>query len=411
MTDKFVSEKEHQSRIVSLSIKNFMSIKDALIEFDDSNVITLCGYNDSGKSAITRLLEVLFYNSYTTDQVKFITDGETYWSGILTFSDGIVYKREKYSDGKSLWELSKDGKILYTNRLENGTLAALSDIPEVIEKYLGVISDELTDEELNVRRNTDKLFLINTSGGDNYKILNSVLRSDVLASASKKLNDDKNKLNSEVQHLETMQEMLKDEYNAVEVAPKKDLDELDGFISNLEETFMRQARLKGAVDSYIELSGISVYDELTPIPLEKISYLQNIMQLAKEKDIDLYDRVDSVDTARLVDLQNIMNLYQEKSKPIYDSVSSVEMSRLRELQEIMKFCKILDNTIYEELSPIEVNRVKDIKEIAEMFVDYSGKLKQYRSVIEQLQNMRTKLDMLSKQYGLKVCKNCGSIVS
>ena len=110
MSDKFFQEVEHQSKIVSLKIENFMSIKEAFIEFDDSNVISLCGYNDSGKSAITRLMEVMLYNSYTTDQVRFITDEEEYWLGELTFDDGVVYTRTKYSDGKSLWELKKNGK-------------------------------------------------------------------------------------------------------------------------------------------------------------------------------------------------------------------------------------------------------------------------------------------------------------
>ena len=62
--DKMVEKKEHQSKIVSIKIENFMSIKNALLEFDESNIISLCGYNDSGKSAITRLLEVMFYNTY-----------------------------------------------------------------------------------------------------------------------------------------------------------------------------------------------------------------------------------------------------------------------------------------------------------------------------------------------------------
>ena len=110
--DKMIEQVEHQSKIISLKIENFMSIKNGLIEFDDSNIISLCGYNDSGKSAITRLMEVMLYNAYSTDQVKFITDGEDYWLGELTFSDGVVYTRRKYADGKSLWELTKGVKIL-----------------------------------------------------------------------------------------------------------------------------------------------------------------------------------------------------------------------------------------------------------------------------------------------------------
>ena len=130
---------DHNSRILTLEIENFMSIKNAVIDFEDNNVISLCGYNDSGKSAITRLFEVLFFNYYPSDQVKFITDGEEYWKGVLTFSDGVVYTRMKFASGRSLWKMTKDDVVIFTNELPNGTYAAIEDVPDVISKYLGVL--------------------------------------------------------------------------------------------------------------------------------------------------------------------------------------------------------------------------------------------------------------------------------
>lgn len=380
--DKMIEQVEHQSKIVSLKIENFMSIKNGLIEFDESNIISLCGYNDSGKSAITRLLEVMLYNAYSTDQVKFITDGEEYWLGELTFSDGVVYTRRKYVDGKSLWELTKGDKVLFTNKLPNGTYAAMGDTPEVVERYLGVIQDELTGEELNVRRNTDKLFLINTSGGDNYKILNSVLRSDVLSSASKSLNEDKNKLNAEVNEKTTIKGVLQEQYDSYDVAPKEELDEVHTYISNLEESKARVTRLSLLMEENQRKHSISLFDTLTP-----------------------------VDTSRLEDLQDIFDLASQKNIAIYDSVGKIETDRLSDLRNIMELSKKLTNTTFDKLDKVDVDRIKDLKQLADVLNIYLTTQKSYKRVSKQLNDTRNQLLKLSQENGLKVCHNCGSIVS
>ena len=380
--DKMVEKVEHQSKVVSLKIENFMSIKEGLIEFDDSNIISLCGYNDSGKSAITRLLEVMFYNAYSTDQVKFITDGEEHWTGILTFSDGVVYTRRKYADGKSLWELSKGDTILFSNKLANGTYAAMGDTPEVIERYLGVIQDELTGEELNVRRNTDRLFLINTSGGDNYKILNSVLRSDVLSSASKALNEDKNKLSAEVNEKTTIKGVLQEQYDSYDVAPKEEIDDVKQYISNLEENKGRIVRLSALMEENQRKHSISLYDVLEPI-----------------------------DVSRLKELQGIMKLATQKSSPIYDSLDTINLERLMELKTIISYAEKLHTATYEELVPVDVNRLEVLKEIADSYNNLSNIQKAYDKVSDELEATKAKLLTLSQQYNLKVCHNCGSVVS
>ena len=380
--DKMVEKVEHQSKVVSLKIENFMSIKEGLIEFDDSNIISLCGYNDSGKSAITRLLEVMFYNAYATDQVKFITDGEEHWTGILTFSDGVVYTRRKYADGKSLWELTKGDTVLFSNKLANGTYAAMGDTPDVIERYLGVIQDELTGEELNVRRNTDRLFLINTSGGDNYKILNSVLRSDVLSSASKALNEDKNKLNAEVTEKTTVKGVIKEQYESYDVAPQEEMNDVKQYISNLEENKGRIVRLSALMEENQRKHSISLYDVLEPI-----------------------------DTSRLSDLKNILNLSTQKNAPVYSPLSKIELARLQELKTIISYAEKLHVATYDELTPVDIQRLEVLKGVADNFNTLSNIQKSYDRVSAELEATKSKLLALSQQYNLKVCHNCGSVVS
>lgn len=382
MSDKMIEQVEHQSKIISLKIENFMSIKNALIEFDESNVISLCGYNDSGKSAITRLLEVMLYNTYSTDQVKFITDGESYWTGILTFSDGVEYVRSKYLDGKSFWELRKDNTVLFTNRLPNGTLAAMGDNPDVIMKYLGVIQDELTGEELNVRRNTDKLFLINTSGGDNYKILNTVLRSDVLSNASKSLNDDKNKLVSEISEQNTVKNVLSNQYGELEVAPKVELDSIKSFIANLENVQSQIMRLSLILEENNRVNSITIYDELKGVDITQLYSLQDIINTINGCNYDIYDKLDGVDLERVKALRDIITLKQ--------SVGS---------------------DIYEPLEQVDIDRVKVIYELGTLFNTYSGVDKALTDITNKLNSTKEQLVSLSQEHNLKVCKNCGSVVS
>ncbi len=382
MSDKMIEQVEHQSKILSLKIENFMSIKDALIEFDGTNVISLCGYNDSGKSAITRLLEVMLYNTYSTDQVKFITDGESYWTGILTFSDGVEYTRSKYLDGKSFWELKKGNAVLFTNRLPNGTLAAMGDNPDVIMKYLGVIQDELTGEELNVRRNTDKLFLINTSGGDNYKILNTVLRSDVLSSASKSLNDDKNKLVSEISEQNTVKTVLSGQYEELEVAPKMELDSVKLFIANLEDVHTQMMRLSLILEENNRVNSISIFDELK-----------------------------GLDVTQLHSLQDIINTVDECNYDIYDKLNSVDLERIKALKDIITLKQSVGADMYEPLEQVDIERVKIIYELGNLFNNYSGVSKALTDITTKLNSTKEELVNLSKQHNLKVCKNCGSVVS
>jgi len=376
--------KDHRSKIVSIHIENFMSIKEADITFDDRNIISLCGYNDSGKSATTRLLEVMLFNAYPKDQAKFITDGEDYWKGVLTFSDGVVYTRMKYADSKSFWEMKKDGKVVVTNKLPNGTFAALEGNPEIIEKYLGVLKEEVTQgkmEEINVRRNSDKLLLVQTGGGDNYKILNGVLKSEVLSQASAKLNEDKNKLSKDIDSKTTVKGVLQEQYEELEVAPEHHLDNLEEMIKVLESSNSRLSDLSNLMDSCSEYHSISIPD-----------------------------KVDGIDTSRLIDLHNIISSFKATKLSIYESLSAVSFDRLKELQNIIKLKKELKVDSYDELEKIDIERIKSILETCELFNTYSGVCKLMAETESKLKEAKDKLLQLSSQYNLKVCKNCGSIV-
>lgn len=369
------------NKIARLRVKNFMSIRDADIEFDDRNIITLCGYNDSGKSAVTRLMEVMFYNAYPTEQVRFITDGEEFWEGELVFTDGVSIKRIKYSDGKSEFEMKKGGKVLFTNRLDNGTFAAMGDIPEKIKEYLGVIQDEFTEEKLNVRRNTDKLFLITTTGGDNYKILNSVLQSDMLAETSKRITEDKNKLKTEVSTLETKQDIISSQIMDKNVLPEEVVADAKEGLHKVVEHATNLSKIGSIAELNNNINVINVYEELTPLDLEQIALIESLSNSFNYTNTNILPEVDSLDIKRIESLINIAELQETAFIPMYDNIESIDKGRFELLLDIGGKYTTLHSSVQ------DLNKVNN-----------------------ELLAVRTELENLSKEHNLKVCGNCGSIV-
>lgn len=369
------------SKLKAIELENFMSIREARLEFDGTGIINLAGYNDSGKSAITRALEVLFYDAYSNDQINFIQDGQPHFGVGLEFDDGIAINKYKYATGQSVWEMLKNDEVVFTNRLKDG-IAALSTIPDAISEYLGVVQDEFTGEELNVRRNTDKLFLINTSGGDNYKIINSLLRADILAEAVKRMNEDRNKLQTEVTSKGTVSMTLKGELEELSVLSEDVMASLKQSIENVRLTRQRTDYLMSIDEQNREIGRLQVYEEL-PV----------------------------IDTRQLRDLTELQHLKVNAEVPIYTETPIIDTERLNLLSAVLENRQSLDVILPEECNVVDINRIREIRSVGEAFNALWNLDNQLTSVEEEYTQVHNQLHKLSQEYGYKVCQNCGSIVS
>jgi hypothetical protein len=369
-----------ESKLVAIEIQNFMSLGHARLEFDESGILNLCGYNDSGKSAATRALEVVFYDAYSSDQVNFIQDDTDHFGIGLEFSDGVSINKYKYTTGKSVWEMMKGSEMLYTNRVANG-ISALTDIPDAIKNYLGVVKDEFTDEQLNVRRNTNRLFLIETTGGDNYKIINSVLRCDILAESSKRMNEDRNKIQSEFTEKASSSRTLK-----------------------------------------LELEGIVVVDDATLLTIktgsenlaaskQRIEYLSSIAtQKGLMDSFIIHDELPLIDTSRITELESILQLKKVAEIPIYTECSIIDTDRINLLSEIIQLRTALDVIIPPELPFIAVDRFNDIVNAGKAYNDLWHSTNTLNNTIQEHDAILKELSALSCEHGFKICKSCGTVV-
>ena len=249
-------------RMLYWEVWNFMCIERGKCEFDDRNIVNLKGYNDSGKSAMLQALKVLISNSNPTKQVGFIQDDKDYFRVIAAFDDGVMILRDKYINGQSLYEMYKDNQLIYTSKSGNA-LTRITEVPKPIADYLGLIMYDGTC--LNARACFEKQIGVQTTGSENYKMFNTVLKSEEIATASALLNNDRNKLASDINavdaDLQAQKGFLgnKDKITAEMVGYLKDHDSaLDQYLT-MESTLSTIHTLKVSKDAvviYPELSGV-----------------------------------------------------------------------------------------------------------------------------------------------------------
>ena len=399
------------SLIKKIHIENFMSIGNADIEFDKSNIIDLCGYNDSGKSAVIRLIDIMLYNAYPTEQVHFIKNDEDYFKCIMYFDDDVEYERIKVNTGASIFSLRKNGVEIYTNQSGRQVINT-GGIPKVIEDYLGVIKDEYTKEELNVRRCTDRLFLINTTGGDNYKILNTVLQSEALAETSNRLNIDKNKLQNEVIARYNQLSALHEQRKENKVVPEDMIDKLECETNKLEEIHKKYSDIENINDIEKILDGILISKEVSSIDIGVFDDIHKVKVYKEESEKGIPVKVNTVDIKVIEEITKIRNLKSESHILLSPKVSSIDIGVLDDIQIIKEQKDKYNNImVFTEISgKIDINMYNDIKELAVKLSEYESADGEYYDINFKYLDVYNKLQKLADEYNLAICKNCGTVM-
>lgn len=335
------------SSITSWEVWNFQSIEHGKCEFDERNIINLKGYNDSGKSAMLNALKVALCNANPTKQVGFIQDDKDYFRVLVTFSDGVQILRDKYINGQSLYEMYKDGKCVFSTKNGNA-LTKVSDVPQPIADYLGLIMYD--GACLNARACFEKQIGVQTSGSENYKMFNTVLKSEEIATASTLLNNDKNKLASDISatdyDLQAQKNLLGTSGKITEdmvVFLKEHDAELDKLETNASE-------LIAICNIYNGMVSIPVIPEIASIDMSQVSELANIERLIKELNgVVITPEVTAIDTVRLNELANIVSLNNALAQisvaPELATISDTQLNDLLIISNMVSTLAELDKEI------------------------------------------------------------------
>lgn len=335
------------SSITSWEVWNFQSIEHGKCEFDERNIINLKGYNDSGKSAMLNALKVALCNANPTKQVGFIQDDKDYFRVLVTFSDDVQILRDKYINGQSLYEMYKDGKCVFSTKNGNA-LTKVSDVPQPIADYLGLIMYD--GACLNARACFEKQIGVQTSGSENYKMFNTVLKSEEIATASTLLNNDKNKLASDISatdyDLQAQKNLLGTSGKITEdmvVFLKEHDAKLDKLETNASE-------LIAICNIYNGMVSIPVIPEIASIDMSQVSELANIERLIKELNgVVITPEVTAIDTVRLNELANIVSLNNALAQisvaPELVTISDTQLNDLLIISNMVSTLAELDKEI------------------------------------------------------------------
>lgn len=376
------------SKISSIELENFMSISKATLSFDETGIINLKGYNDSGKSAITRALGVLFFNQYKQAQKNFIKHGESYFRIIVNFDDGISILRDKYVHGPSLYEMYENGKLIFSTKVGN-TLTQVKEVPLEIREYLSM-TETSSGNYLNSQSIYDKQFLIQTSGSENVELLNGVLKLKETSLATTDLKQDINSLNSSINSIVAEIESIKLSLERYEFVDQGFINLLAQLDKKYDEAELLYSNYKELADLVLERAGLSVN---TPI-LELI-------------DASAYEKLLQI--SHLLEKVGQLSVFPEQQ--LIDFKSYLDLRKIAELQNNRKNYSSL--TV--ELHPIDFQRLiklENLLKVYENFRQISMVNTQLTDEANQLKIEMSELERYALDHGISIsrCGNCGSLV-
>lgn len=440
---------EGYSKIREIELFNFMCFKHTKLVFDETNILNLKGYNDSGKSTILRAMAVCLADMFKKAQSKYIRHGEEYFRIIVTFEDGVSVLRDKYYTGQSVYEMYKEGKLIYTTKQGNMP-TRIEGVPVIIQEYLGLC---MTDNGcLNYQSCEDKLFLVDTTGSENYQVLNMVLKSDEISRATAMINSDRNELNQRLIEMEN-------EYNNTNAVLKSRSFVDEDLISDLEfkdkvyDYFDKRVDSLIAIgDVYDKIDELVSYPEMERLDVTRLQVIQNIKNCGERvSSLESIPVVGKIDTTQFEKLSKLKSLASSlKSKKSLPEIKRLDISRFKGISSLLRACDSLS-----ELPDIPVvegldsSRLKDIQNIGFTLnslnsyisipkVDEVGKdrmpkvsalskmqgiLGRLSSIDEEIKGINLLIDKTGEELddlaaeankdGMKyvVCPNCGTFVS
>lgn len=248
------------SKLVSFECFNFMSVRHGVCEFDESGIINLKGYNDSGKSAVLTALRVLLCNSTPSKQVDFIQDEQEYFRVMARFDDGVLLLRDKYLNGQSLYEMYKDGQLIFSTKSASGALTSVSKVPDPVANYLGLVSYD--GVYLNARSCKEDALGVDTTGSQNYKMFSKVLKSEEIARAGELLNNDRNRLVADINAVDMDISMNRKLLGTTGGITRGLVGGLKGLDAVLDGYLTREDGIHGVKAAHQEYSSVSVPPEV-----------------------------------------------------------------------------------------------------------------------------------------------------
>lgn len=408
---------EGYSRMLWLEVWNFMGYEHGRIEFDETNIINLKGFNSSGKSTMLVALDVCLQNRYPQKQVRFIMDDKDYFRIMVGFDDGVVILRDKYINGRSLYEMYKYDKCIFTTK-QNGQLLKVLDVPEPIAQYVGFV--ESNGLYLHSRSCFETQLLVETTGRENYLFVNKVCKTEEISLSTELLVSEKNEILSQKNAVETEVDTLKTLVDMDSYLTAEFVDKLEAVDKNLDINESKLSLLGQCQATYEKILNIPDIPELEGLSNDRLNLIHQISNVhAKQKEVLVPPEIhEALDIERL-DILNKLNSVSTRldSMIVPPRVDrTLDLERLSLISSMESLNRRLSGIVYfPELPSVDPERIGILETIQvlvnrlDTLSDSIDSLDKSESTLGvQKTDLETQIQTLSDNY--LVCPNCGSLV-
>ena len=415
--------------IKAILLRNFRSLEEVVIKFDESPIVSIIGDNEAGKSSITKGLQTIGANLNPNSQKDYIRTDTDGFIVAVKFADDedtmVIRLKSKTENG---FRVQKGNQIVWSvNKLDS------SNVPPEIQKYMGFVIEPETKELLNIRTYEDLMVFIHTSSSTNYKIIYNALKVDNILRAKKTGQIEVQQPRRAISDAEASVNTLTDELRRIKLVDldplltiRKRIKESYDNISSLERASGMKAGLEGLDSQSKELASLastSTRDEMQADTLSQAKDSYDRIRVL-DKDLQVYDEIDKldrIDTDVIDKLDSGMRLVAKLSDDKTSVYSEIENTSLIEVQEIVNLQKALSDK--ERLLKMDVE-IQKLNSVSNSGIDTSD-----ISVFEKALEMSQHIDNLNraetetreiikqleeemKQFGVYVttCPNCGETV-
>lgn len=406
------------SKITTVEVRNFMCFSHEIASYDETNILNFKGFNGMGKSAILKAVAVCLMNVYSHKQADFIKYGEDYFRVIISFDDGVKILRDKYINGQSLYEMYRDGELVYSTKVGN-KLTRVTDVPDVIKNYLALIEiGNSGTGYLNFQTRKEPLWLTETTGSENYTSLNEILKSGEISRASALINSDKNELNSAITEIERDKQAVESNLMTARAFTPALLSALEEQEQKVKELSRRVSDFNEIVSIINELIGIRVAPEIELVSGTRYQSILSISSLLLEiESIEEIPNIETLEIEKLSKSEKLLSLCKKleelKSIPKVNGVSLDRATTISEILNLSKQVESLPRTVGVELSTMNEGRYSAILQIAKEALDVKKVRQEYKQSIQEIGEVGGQLQQIvedASKHGMKFirCNNCGS---
>ena len=393
-------------KITKYRINNFQSIKALEIDIEGDGLYWIRGKNNIGKSNLLRAMSTVFTNVSNNSYKPYIRDNCSTFKIKVWFEDDWVELARGATD---YYEWVIDG---VHGRVDKTS----GKVPEELEEYFNLYYEaEKTKRYLNITSSDDPLLFVSTTGGDNDRLLQIALGTEVVMGASKKAEQLKRQATAEQKTIRTLLQEQEEQLEGMQARHDTLSDQIEQ-LDRLETVLDREYSITTMLQNQQDL--VTDYALLG----SKLIELMQEDELIKAADLDTQHTDIQVLTKQLKQERDYQNFIQTEQ-----GIQIVTESELKEAGQYEDVIKLLatqaeQEGMYNQL--IQAGEILDLQaqgvgELDEEFKQlqvYSThleELKRYEALEQELVKVDELVSKITAEYEqlreeLGECPLCGS---